>query len=122
MSFCTPEEFSQFIKKVDKEPYKQLFKFLFISGCRRGEALALCWDDIDLGNSIVKVSKNIAYKVGEGDKPHHITTPKNFGSNRSVTLPKFYCNELREYQQWQRENSPCTSFVFGGADPLPQQV
>ena len=119
MSFWTPEEFSQFIKKVEKEPYKHLFKFLFLSGCRRGEALALYWDDIDLDNGIVKVSKYIAYKVGEGGKPYHITTPKNFGSNRSITLPKFYCDELREYQQWQKENSQCTSFVFGGTDPLP---
>lgn len=120
MLFYTPDEFSKLIDNVEREQYKQFFKFLFLSGCRRGEALALNWDDIDLNKGTVKISKNVAYKVnGENGKPYHLTTPKNFGSNRIITLPQFFCKELKQYKKWQKENFECTDFVFGSADPLP---
>lgn len=119
MQFWTPEEFSKFIEKVEKEPYKQLFKFLFISGCRRGEAAALAWNDFDFKSHTVKISKNVSYKIGENGKSYHITTPKNFGSNRTIALPAFYCEELKKYKLWQSEHFECTDFVFGSTDPLP---
>ena len=119
MLFWTPEEFARFIEKVEKESYKQLFKFLFISGCRRGEAAALSWSDFDFKYNTVKISKSVSYKIGENGKSYHITTPKNFGSNRTIALPAFYCEELKKYKQWQSEHFECTDFVFGSTDPLP---
>ena len=41
MQFWTPEEFAAFIRQVKSPDYKMLFEFLYITGCRRGEALAL---------------------------------------------------------------------------------
>ena len=119
MLFWTPEEFSKFIEKVDRPQYKALFRFLYITGCRRGEALAMTWSDIDLDAGKVKINKNIAYKVGANNKPYQITTPKNMGSNRTVVIPNFFCKQLKEYRDWQKENCPSTDFVFGSADPLP---
>lgn len=45
----TPEEFDQFLKYVDEEPYRTYFMFLYWTGCRRGEAIALQKSDLDNG-------------------------------------------------------------------------
>lgn len=119
MLFWSPEEFSAFIKCVDKKEYEFLYRFLYIAGCRRGEALALSWDDIDLNSGAVKIYKNAAYKVGKNGKPYQITTPKNATSNRTVYIPSFFCDQLREYREWQGKNYDTVDFVFCGADPLP---
>lgn len=119
MLFWTPEEFSKFIEKVDRPQYNSLFRFLYFTGCRRGEALAITWNDIDLEAGKVKINKNIAYKVGINNKPYQITTPKNVGSNRTVVIPTFFCEQLKEYRSWQKEHCTSTDFVFGDADPLP---
>lgn len=59
MDVWTIDEFNQFIEYVDLPVYKAFFTFLFWSGCRRGEALALCKDDIQ-GNNI-HISKAIKH-------------------------------------------------------------
>ena len=96
-----------------------LIKFLYISGCRRGEALALNWADVNLNNGAVKISKNVAYKVGKNGKSYNITTPKNAGSNRTIYLPSFFLKELKGYKIWQLQKHQDTTFIFGGGDPLP---
>lgn len=119
MSFWTPSEFSTFISSVDRPDYKILYLFLYISGCRRGEALALGWNDFDFKAHTVKISKSAAYKVGERGKSYQLTTPKNTGSNRTIHLPATFFDELQDYRKWQAENTKDQTFVFGGEDPLP---
>ena len=119
MTFWTPAEFSTFISVVDRQDYCMLYKFLYLSGCRRGEALALSWSDVDFIKNTVKISKNVAYKVGEKGKPYQLTTPKNAGSNRTVHLPSSFFDELKLYREWQQQNTKEQTFVFGGEDPLP---
>lgn len=119
MLIWSPEEFAKFISHVDKKPYEALYRFLFITGCRRGEALALNWNDIDLNQGSVKIAKNAVYKVGKNGKAYQVTTPKNLSSYRTVIIPQFFCDYLREYKEWQFQNSDDIDFVFGGRDPLP---
>lgn len=119
MLFWTPEEFKAFISKVENPGYNAFFKFLYLSGCRKGEALALTWSDFDFEKQIVKITKNVAYKVGKNGKSYQITTPKNQHSNRTLHLPPFFFDELKEYQTWQKENTKAQAFVFGSEDPFP---
>ena len=119
MLFWTPNEFATFITAVERPDYNIFFKFLYLSGCRRGEALALNWDDVDFDKCTVKISKSVAYKVGEKGKPYQITTPKNVGSNRTVHLPASFFAELQSYRTWQTQNTKVQNFVFGGENPLP---
>lgn len=46
MEVWTPEEFEIFLNHVDDPEYKLFFKFLFWTGCRRGEAIALQKQDV----------------------------------------------------------------------------
>ncbi len=119
MLFWTPDEFSTFIPHVDHPAYSALFKFLYLAGCRRGEAMALTWDDIDFEKCTVKISKNVAYKVGKNGKPYQVYTPKNETSNRTLHLPPSLFAELQSYRTWQLENTKVQNFVFGAEDPLP---
>ena len=118
MLFWTPEEFSKFISCVDRPEYAALFRFLYVTGCRRGEALSLSWGDIDFKKGIVKINKNVTFKTEDKSSPYHITTPKNASSNRNIALPSFFLDMMKEYKEWQKNNATQTDFVFGGDSPL----
>ena len=119
MLFWTPEQFKKAISKVASPEYRMLFTLLYITGCRRGEALALTWKDVDAEAKTINISKSAAFKVKTGDKNYKITTPKNIGSNRTVAIPDFLIKELMEYKEWQAAHKSGTEFVFGGEAPLP---
>ena len=118
MQFWTPEQFKKVIDEVEHPEYKMLFTTLFVTGCRRGEALALTWNDIDTTKNSIKISKSVGHKVWDNGKNYKITTPKNIGSNRSIAIPSFLADEFTKYKQWQKQNKTATDFVFGGTDPL----
>lgn len=53
-------EFDKFIAEVEDPRYRALFIFLMFTGCRRGEALALTFDDIDFENRTVTINKSFS--------------------------------------------------------------
>lgn len=118
MQCWTTEEFKTFISVVDKEEYFAFFNFLFFTGCRRGEALALYWDDIDFDKKTVSFNKSVTNKVV--GKTWFITTPKNASSVRTIRLSDNLLQILREHKQQQREQCGDCLFVFGNNAPLSE--
>lgn len=118
MLFWTKEEFKKFIAIVDDERYNIFFRTLYIAGCRKGEALALTWKDIDTSAGVIKLTKNITRKTSEG--PWKVTTPKNKPSYRTVDIPPNLCHRFDQYREWQKENCDSTDFVFCGNRPFPE--
>lgn len=116
MSVWTPEEFAKFKSASDNMTYTMFFTLLYIIGCRRGEAEALSWDDVDLDHATIKISKNLTRKSPSA--PWEITTPKNQSSNRTINIPPSLLEMLAKYKAWQSMNVPSTEFVFGGDRPL----
>ncbi len=119
MQFWTPEEFGKFYDAAEDIKYRLFFLTLYISGCRRGECEALTWKDLDTVNGKIKISKSITNKT-QG-KAWEVTTPKNAGSNRTVSIPAFLCQLLNDYIIEQAENSEdftVDDFIFGGKRPL----
>lgn len=51
------EEMHQALETIDRE-LVPLFTFLYQTGCRIGEALAITWDDIDLGAGKITINKS----------------------------------------------------------------
>lgn len=116
MQIWSPDEFARAIETERSPEYALLFTFLYTIGCRRGEALALGWSDVDYKKGTVKISKSVTFKSvkkAEGER-YELTTPKNKGSNRTVTVPAFLLNLLRE-----RQKNAVGAFIFGGAAPMP---
>lgn len=119
MQFWTPEEFSKFYAAAEDVKYRLFFLTLYISGCRRGECEALMWKDLDLKIGKIKISKSITNKTQ--NKAWEITTPKNSGSNRTVSVPIFLCELLNRYKKEQAEANPDftdDNFIFGSSRPL----
>ena len=118
MLFWTLEEFEQFDNVIDDLEYKTLFNFLYWTGCRRGEALALNLNDFTSGFKTVKIRKTINQKIK--GQPYEITTPKTPGSNRNIPLPEQLISLIQRLYEYSKEiegfNNNC--FVFGLEKPL----
>lgn len=83
-----------------------LFPFmLYHTGLRRGELLALRWEDIDWENKLIRVNKSV-YFVGNEPK---IKVPKTEAGTRSVILLDALEQALPKGEQ---------GYIFGGAAPL----
>lgn len=68
-------------------------------GMRRGEILALSWDNVDLENRTIKIVKNLEYVKGE----YYFKEPKTRKSKRTLSIPESLVNILREHYKWQCE-------------------
>lgn len=97
------------IDKVMKSydaPFGMFPFFLLLTGCRRGEALALRWSDINFEKKTLSINKNIIY---EGNKPtisHHTKTQAGM---RKVVLLDVLIDKLLEF----RVDSAPDDYVFG---------
>ncbi len=123
MQFWTEEEFKQFISVVDDIDFKTFFSLLYLTGCRKGEALALTWNDIDFNKNIIHVKKSINRK-GLENKSFEITTPKNKASYRDILMPNNLQTLLLDYkQECSSMDGFCkNSFVFGVNVPFTEQT
>lgn len=78
---------------------KTLLRFLFYSGCRISEALALDWSDIDFNNGTVNINKTLSQsKYG-----YKVTSPKTSTSNAILPLDSSTVSTLKRWQVNQRK-------------------
>lgn len=115
--YITKEEFDKFISVVDDPLYHCLFMTLYFTGCRKGEALCLNWQDIDFDRNEISINKTINTKIkGKVD----ITPTKNY-LNRKIKMSKTLKDELYSYKQLQMKYKDFkeTWFVFNGTTYLP---
>ena len=69
------------------------FEMLYWCGIREGELLALTPADFDFEAGTVKISKSYQRLHGKDV----ITTPKTKKSNRTIKMPNFLCDEMKDY-------------------------
>ena len=103
------------MSSVDSLMYKSLFDLLFFTGIRKGELLALTWDDIDFDLGSIYISKNLSKSVVNGS--HLITTPKTRSSIRNIVIDNVILNELKDLHNYYKSNYIDFSsswFLFGG--------
>lgn len=79
--------------------------FLLYTGLRRGELLALRWEDIDFKNNIIHVNKSVSY---ESNQPV-VKAPKTEAGKREVDLLDVLAEALPRGKK---------GYVFGGEKPL----
>lgn len=119
MAFWEHTEFEQFISCIEDLTDKTIFSFLYYTGVRKGELLALNWDDIDFQKGTVRINKTVNFKIeGEG---YIITTPKTKNSFRSILMPKKLLSLMIEYKTYNKQykNFNKKWFVFGQYSPYP---
>lgn len=86
----------------DHEPLKwyAVFRLLAFSGIRRGEALALTWDDIDMKTKSLDINKTLAQ--GE-DNRLIVQPPKSEAGIRKISLDNGTLQVLRQWKIEQAE-------------------
>lgn len=85
--------------------------FLLYTSCRRGEALALQWQDIDLDKGRISITKSVTYM---GNAPFVGPTKTEAGVRTNPVLDPF-----RPYlESAARRRHRSTDYIFGGAEPL----
>lgn len=94
MEFWTLQEYKKFSESMMKKPVSYYaFQVLYWTGMRLGEMLALGFDDVDFESRTITVSKT--YRRAHGEDL--ITPPKTAKSNRTISMPVFLVDELRDY-------------------------
>ncbi|WP_155286098.1 tyrosine-type recombinase/integrase [Lacticaseibacillus zhaodongensis] len=93
LRYWTVDQADEFLDAVKhhKEPNKIWYPFFLLlidTGLRKGEAMALQWDDFDLGANTVSVNKTRLYRKEKGKYKSNIILddPKSKASVRTVAL------------------------------------
>jgi integrase len=79
VQYLTPAQVERLLA-VAEEPYRTVYALTVNAGLRRGEALALKWDDLDLANRRVRVRASRSREPKGTGYIVHDTAPKTKGS------------------------------------------
>lgn len=88
------EELQRFLIQAQAEGYYELFLLDLCTGLRRGELMALQWDDLDFQTGTLTVNKQVYEVKGE----LQLSVPKTKASIRRLVLPPGMVEVLREYR------------------------
>ena len=114
MTFYTLEEFNKFIEYVNEDIYKNFFNFMFFTGARPGETMALKFSD--LNDNYININKTI-----DSHGSRNIGTPKNYSSYRKILIDNILKKDLlklKKYYENKYEDINYDYFIFGGKKPL----
>ena len=95
MQVLDRDELQRFLIQTKVEGYYEFFLLELSTGLRRGEIVALQWDDLDFQTGVLSVSKQVNAVKGE----LQFTTPKTKSSIRKIVLPPALVEVLREYKK-----------------------
>ncbi len=86
------------------QPFGLFPVFLLCTGMRKSEALALTWNDVDLENNEISVTKSLDYTVGANPQ---IKPPKTEAGVRTVPIIDLLHDRLQA-----EKNASASEFVF----------
>lgn len=100
----SPEEQAEFFECCRGTFYDNLFITAISTGLRPGELCALTWEDINLENMEITVSKTLLYQKLDGDtqKTFHIEQPKTKTSSRKIPINR-QCEMALKKQKLQKD-------------------
>lgn len=89
LTYPQQKQFLDYIDGSGYERWKNLLVFMFGTGVRLGEMLALKWSDLDFENNEIHIRHNLTYKpdCDRGFVSHYsISTPKTKNSIRTIPM------------------------------------
>ena len=95
MQVLDRDELQRFLIQAQSEGYYELFLLDLSTGLRRGELMALQWDDLDFETGVLNVNKQVYPVNGE----LQFSEPKTKNSIRKIVLPSAVVEVLREYKK-----------------------
>lgn len=98
------EELKELFHLLSKENNKQMvliIKMALKTGMRKGELLALQWNDVDFSTNTIHVNHSLSYTKDNG---YMLKEPKTKKSVRKVAPPKKLMQELKKHIALKRTN------------------
>jgi integrase len=117
----TVEQARAFLVAVEHDRLAALYHLLIVTGMRRGEAIGLRWDDVDLGRRQLMIAQQITEIRGRPT----VSTPKSRKGTRLVPLDAWTVEVLVGHAAAQREERgqwwlpPGSQLVFTREDGTP---
>lgn len=102
------DELKKFLSVTKNEEFYPLFVTSALTGLRRGEVLALRWQDVDFVNRTIKVRNSLGQsRVSEDSKKRviELKDTKTESSRRTIPIEDFLINVLLEHKKEQIEIS-----------------
>lgn len=94
MLFWTQDEYERFIEAIKDKPESfYAFELLYWCGLRMGELLALTKEKFDFERHTLKIDESLQRIDGK----NVITAPKTKKSIRTIVMPEFLTDEIKEY-------------------------
>lgn len=114
-NFYTYDEYNKFIAYVPDD-WTDVFNFLYFTGCRVGEVLAITWNDYT-GNTVI-INKSLTVKTKEAS--YLIKSVKTKASEREIDLPDTLVDILNKRLKYEEMKDTFNKswFIFGGLTPL----
>lgn len=114
LDFYTKEQLETFmncLSEMNTRKWEAFFRILAFTGLRRGEALALTWDDIDTKQGLLTVNK----AVKRGENGQYVGSTKNESSVRTITIDD---NTIKILKAWKAEQAKTLiGFGFNAIQP-----
>ena len=95
MNLLTREEMQRLLIQAKEEGYYELFLLELATGLRRGETLALQWDDLDFNTGALHIQRQVYRANGE----LVVSAPKTKAALRTIVLPSALVGVLEAYHQ-----------------------
>ncbi len=108
MQFLTEAQARQFLDAARPCRLYALFAVALGTGMRQGELLGLRWDDVDFEKGVVSVQRSLAQLKGQ----FVLKEPKSKRSRRSVALPRFALDALRDHRAAMLKEGNIAAPVF----------
>ena len=114
MKILAPEHIKAYLDAADRRGLLPMFYLELVSGLRKGELVALRWDDLDVKNRTISVSKQY---VRNPDGSLELTRPKTENSVRLVSIPQAAVDLLIQEHDKHSDNpymfpSPVTGEMY----------
>jgi len=94
------DEIGSVLQHLNGRTLRPIVSFLLGTGCRRGEALALRWKDVDWSTSRVRIERSLEQTKKGGLR---FKSPKTKNSRRNISISPWLIAELRAHRARQQE-------------------
>ena len=118
----TAAQVATFIASTTDDEHATLWLLLATSGCRRGEALGLTWEDVNFDARRITIRRSLSY----AGRVAVLEEPKTARSRRSVAIPAKTVMALKAHRSRQAETRLAVGpdydprgFVFAKPDGTP---